>query len=119
MPIKIIDNEPSLLEFSVHGTLEKNDYQRLVPLAENLIEQSGELAMVIHVSNLDGWTPSALWADLKFDARHYNDVSRLAVVAETDARKWLASISKPFTNAEVAFYREDQIEQAREWAKAA
>jgi hypothetical protein len=118
MPIKIIDADPALLEFRVDGKLEQKDYQQFVPLVESLIKRGGELAMVVHITNLAGFTPSALWEDLKFDAKHYSDISRLALVAETDARKWLASLSKPFTKAEVAFYREDQIEQARQWAKA-
>lgn len=119
MPIKIIEADNSILEFQVDGKLEKKDYQQFVPLVENLIERSGKLAMVIHISNLTGLTPSALWADLRFDAKHYSDISRLALVADSDARKWLATLSKPFTKADVEFYTEDKIEAAREWARAA
>lgn len=119
MPIKIIDANTSILEFQVDGKLEKKDYQQFVPLVENLIERGGKLAMVVHISNLTGWTPSALWEDLRFDAKHYSDISRLALIADNDSKKWLATLSKPFTKAEVAFYTEDNIETARQWVKAA
>jgi len=119
VPINIIDADKSILEFNIDGKLEQKDYLQFEPLVESLLARGGKLAIIIHITNFSGWTPAALWEDLKFDARHYRDFTRVALVAETDSKKWLATLSKPFTRADVAFYHEADIEQARTWAKAA
>jgi hypothetical protein len=59
-----------------------------------------------------------LWEDLKFDVKHYRDVSRLALVSEDSSKQWMATLSKPFTGAEVRFFGSDQVNAAREWVQA-
>jgi hypothetical protein len=46
---------------------------------------------------------------------HYNDIARLAVLGSAPSECWKASISKPFTGAEVRYFTEDDIDTAREW----
>jgi hypothetical protein len=56
-----------------------------------------------------------LWEDIKFDAKHFRDFERIAIVGE---RKWepgMALFCKPFTTASVRYYDESEIGEAREW----
>lgn len=119
MSIAIDELGQSILELKVTGKLQRTDYDALLPAAENLIRRNGYVSLIVHVSDFSGWTPSGLLEDLRFDARHYEDVKRLALVARSDNKKWLATLSKPFTKAEVAFFTEDRIVEARAWVMQA
>lgn len=106
---------PAVLELDVHGKLEARDYDKFKPMAEERIREHGKVDLVVHVSSLSGWTPSAFWEDLKFDVAHYRDVSRLALIGEDDDKRWMATLSKPFTAAEVKYFPEREITEARRW----
>jgi hypothetical protein len=113
-----VDNLGSqALELKVDGRLETDDYEKFVPLAEELIAQHRKMGLLVRVSGLRGWSPAALWQDIRFDARHYNDITRIALVAESDSKRWLATLAKPFTGAKVEFFLESELEQARDWVK--
>jgi hypothetical protein len=60
--------------------LKQDDYKTFVPQAEHEIKAHGHVSLLIHIAGLRGASPPALWEDLKFDASHYNDVARLALV---------------------------------------
>lgn len=106
------------LELTIDGKLDEDDYRRFVPMAEQRIRERGELNLVLHVEDFRGWSPAALWEDLKFDVKHYNDVSRLAVVSDDESSaKWMARLSRPFTGAEVEHFPASEIERAREWIR--
>lgn len=107
------------LELTIDGKLDEDDYRRFVPMAEQRIRERGELNLVLHVEDFRGWSPAALWEDLKFDVKHYNNVSRLAVVSDDESSaKWMARLSRPFTGAEVEHFPASEIERAREWIRA-
>lgn len=59
-----MEERPEFIEINVSDTLAKSDYDQLVP---RLATQRGRLRMLIRLSDFSGWTPSALWADLRFD----------------------------------------------------
>jgi len=115
MTVTIEKIGPKTLEISVMGTLDKEDYEKFTPRAEAAIKRHGEVNFLVHVPEKPRFTPAALWEDLKFDVSHYSDVGRVALVSTDPAKEWLATISKPFTRAEVRFFDADQVGAAREW----
>jgi hypothetical protein len=44
-----------------------------------------------------GWTAGALWQNIKFDAKDFSDVERLAMVGETKWQHGMTVFCKPFT----------------------
>lgn len=103
------------LEINIQGTLTRQDYEQFAPLAEGQIQAHGKTNMVVRVDDFSGWSPVALWADLKFDVKHYSDIDRLALVGEADSRDWLEAVSKPLTGAEVRYFPEGELDEARTW----
>lgn len=103
------------LELGVHDRLEKADYRRIVPLVEQRVEEHGGVDLLVHLRGFRGWSPDALWEDLEFDMRHFGDIGRLAIVGEEAGAEWIASLSRPFTGAEVRYFGEDEIAAARRW----
>ncbi len=117
MNTKIHVLAPDVIELRIHGRLEKADYEQFVPLAERRIAQHGKISLLVHVELLRGWSLGGLWEDLKFDAKHYTHVRRIALVADRASKHWLATLSRPFTGAEIRFFTEDALEDAREWLR--
>jgi hypothetical protein len=115
MSVAIKSVDARSIEVTVQDTLTVEDYQRFRELTDERIEQYGRVNLLVVVKDFSGWTPAALWEDLKFDVAHYNDVARLAIVGEGMSQSWMATVSKPFTSAEVHYYALSDIDAARRW----
>jgi hypothetical protein len=105
------------LEIQLHGKLEKRDYELLVPEFETLLRQHGKLRLLVVLENFSGWTAGALWEDLKFEFRHFQDVERIAIVGEKNWHEAMAMFCKPFTTAAVKYFHLFELSDAREWLK--
>jgi hypothetical protein len=117
MSISVQELGPAGLEIRIEGRLEKADYARVVPILETLIDRHDEVGLLAHVGGLRGWTPAALWEDVKFDVKHYRDVSRVALVGADDSKRWMAKVAKPFTGADVRWFAEGEVDAARAWVR--
>lgn len=103
MSVAIKPVNSKAVEVTVLDTLTAEDYKRFRDLTEQRIERFGKVNLLVVAKEVSGWTPAALWEDLKFDVAHYNDVARLAVVGEDMSQSWMATVSKPFTSADVHY----------------
>ena len=112
--LKELDNG-KLLEVHLTGKLLKTDYETLLPAVERLVKQHGKLLMLVEFNDFHGWTGSALWEDIKFDAKHFNDIERLAIIGENKWEKVMAAFCKPFTTAKVRYFDHTHRAEAREW----
>lgn len=117
MTIDIVNLDPKAFELDIRGRIEKKDFERFARAARERIAEVGQIGLLLYIAEFDGYSPSALLEELKFDVKHYHDVSRLALVTHDPDNKWLATLSKPFTAAEVKFFTSDQIESARDWVQ--
>ncbi len=104
-----------VLEVELTGKLADVDYQHFVPAVERLVKQHGKIRMLVNMNDFHGWTAGALWQDLKFDAKHSNDIERVAMVGETKWQHGMAVFCKPFTAAIVRYFDRTTIDQARDW----
>src|SRR4051812_13186671 len=98
----------NILDVTVTGRLTKDDYQQFVPEIERLIREHGKVRIVFDMHGFHGWTPGALWEDIKFESRHFRDIERLAFIGE---RKWEAGMAvfcKPFTSAAIRYFDHGQ-----------
>lgn len=105
------------LELTIHGTLQKKDYELFRPHVEGRLETHDKTNLLVHVADLSGFTPAALWEDLKFDVSHYNDVGRLAIVGEDTSSQWMATLARPFTSAEIKYFSLPELDAARDWIR--
>lgn len=103
------------LHLSLSGRLDRKDYEKWVPEFESLVEKHGKLNILVELVDFEGWDAGGLWEDLKFDAKHFNDVKRLALVGDKTWEKFMAKVCKPFTSAEVKYFEPEQIADARTW----
>jgi len=116
--IEIIEASPAqLVEVHLTGKLEKEDYQTFVPEMERLIQEHGKIRLLVVLEDFHGWEAGALWEDVKFDVKHFNDIEKLAIAGEDRWEKGMANFCKPFTTAAVRFFPKNQLADARLWAQ--
>jgi SpoIIAA-like len=104
-----------ILEVDLHGKLNREDFERIGPETDRLIRQHGKIRILVTMRDFEGWDAGALWEELKWDAKHFNDVERLAMVGDESWQKWMVSVCKPFTTATVRYFSFDQLDEANEW----
>lgn len=116
MAVQLIEmNDGKVMEVRVSEKLTDADYRQFVPEFERLLKQHGRLRVLFQMNDFHGWETKALWDDLKFDAKHFRDLERLALVGDKRWEKWMATFCKPFTTAEIRYFDQAAIETARAW----
>ncbi len=107
----------NVLEVRVSGKLTKEDYGRFLPEVERMIGQHGKIRVLFDMHDFHGWSAGALWADIKFDLKHFKDIERLAMVGEKTWEKGMSTFCKPFTTATIRYFERAQEGEARRWVK--
>ena len=108
-----------IVTLTFKGKLDKEDYELFVPQLEGLMRQGEKIRLVVELKDFKGWTAGALWEDIKFDVKHFNDIERLAIVGDSKWEKSLALFTKPFTTASVHYFEEAEMEEAKKWVREA
>ena len=103
------------LEVHASGKLTKEFYEEFVPAVESRIQESGKLKILFVMKDFHGWTAGALWEDIRFDMKHWNDIQRLAIVGESKWEAGMATFCKPFTGAMVKYFDQEKLDEARQW----
>ncbi len=112
-------NDGKVLEVRLTGKLTPKDYDLFVPTVERLVQKHGKIRLLVEMHDFHGWTASAVWQDIKFDARHFRDIERLAMVGEKKWQHAMAVFCKPFTTAKVRYFDQPELAQARTWLLSA
>jgi hypothetical protein len=104
-----------VLEVDLHGRLSRSDYEWFVPETEKMILKYGKIRILVTMHDFAGWDATALWEDIKWNAKHFNHIERLAIVGEKTWHKWMTGFCRPFTSAQVRYFTHDQLEEAHAW----
>ncbi|HEV7349721.1 STAS/SEC14 domain-containing protein [Telluribacter sp.] len=110
-------DKDDLVAVVVSGTLEKDDYEQLIPLMEVKISHYGKINLYWEMEEFEGWNVAAAWQDLKLDVSHANDFRRVAMVGAKKWEDWLTQLMKPFSSAEIKYFDPDERELAMAWVK--
>jgi hypothetical protein len=108
-------NRDSIIEIQLSGKLTTENYRQFVPDMERHIGQEGKVRLLVEMHDFHGWDPGALWEDIKFDFKHFNDIERIAFVGEKKWQELMSSFCKPFTGAKVKFFHPGESAKAYEW----
>ena len=120
MAIELTENNGGkILEVRVSGKLTHEDYERFVPEFERLVKQNGKIRVLFEMSDFHGWKAGAVWDDIKFDAKHFSDIERLAMIGDKRWEKGMSVFCKPFTTAKVRYFDQAQAAEARARLEAA
>ena len=118
--IKIINvDDTDVLALEVTGKFTSEDYDKIIPVFENKIRKEGRIKIYIEFDDFDSIEPGAIWKDLKFDVKHYNDFSRIAVVGDEKWMDWMTKSIAPFTSAKVRYFSKSDRVLAKRWLSEA
>jgi hypothetical protein len=119
MAIKLNETDGGkALEVQVTGTLAHEDYQHFVPEFERLVKQHGKIRVLFEMVDFHGWDGAALWDDIKFDAKHFSDIDRLAMVGNRKWEKGMSLFCRPFTTAKIRYFDRAAIAEAKAWVES-
>lgn len=104
-----------VLVVRVSQKLSKEDYEQFTPEIERLVGRFGKLRILFEMHNFEGWDAGALWEDVKFDAKHFNDIERLAFVGDKKWEKGMATFCRAFTTAEIKYFDWHDVDEAQAW----
>lgn len=110
--------EGKVIEVALTGKLTREAYEEFVPLTEQRIRQFGRIRMLVILHDFHGWNAGAIWEDIKFDVKHFNDIERLAIVGESKWEKGMTVFCRPFTTARIKYFDHSEIDAARQWIQS-
>ncbi|MEZ5319684.1 MAG: STAS/SEC14 domain-containing protein [Vicinamibacterales bacterium] len=109
----------NVIGVKLSGRLHDEDYDRFVPMVDQLTAEQGKVRMYVEMHDFHGWSAHALWDDINFAAQHSRDIERIAMVGEKTWQEWMAKICKPFTKATIKYFEAGEVDAARAWIGAA
>ncbi len=116
MPIQMEEeNDGRFVSVRAMGKLVDADYERLVPELDRLIKKHGKLCLLFDLTGFEGWKPSALWDEFKFDVKHFADFERIAIVGDKSWEQGMATFFKPLTTATIRYFGIEDAEEAWKW----
>ncbi len=115
--IEVLDrSQGRVIGLRLNGKLVHADYQRLIPMLEELIEKHGSFRCYCEMADFHGITPHALWDEMKFDVKHCKDIQRCAIVGDKASHKWMSKIGGMiFYKANMKYFDVSESDKAWEW----
>lgn len=119
MPIELREeNGGKILDVGLTGTLVKEDYPPLVAEFRRLVGAYGKIRVLLDMSRFHGWDAGGLWAEVKFDLQHLNEMERLAVIGEKRWQHAIAGFAGAVMPTATRYFDAADAAQARAWIAA-
>ena len=110
--------EESLIEMRVEGKVTHEDYEKLTPQMDEIIERHGKLDCLIEMKGVKSIEPKAILDDLKFDVRHAGDFNKVALVTDKTWHELATKLwSVFFPKAKVKCFDHDERDAAEKWVR--
>lgn len=116
---KVLDQtKDNLVAIKVDKKIEGEDYNKLNQLVNGALSENRRANLYIEMGSIEGLSPMAIWEDLKFDFKNYDNLEKVAIVGEKDWEEYMTNMYDKFTNADVKFFEKSKKENALEWVGA-
>ncbi|QDU31993.1 hypothetical protein KS4_00210 [Poriferisphaera corsica] len=112
------DGVDNAIGFSIDGKLHADDYRRIIPICEQLIEDTGELRILVYLKHYEGASFAALFQDLKFDVSHWSKFKRIAMVGDKKWQAHMAKLTDLIMHGEVKHFTSDEMDEAWVWVSS-
>ena len=111
------ESDGKILWLRADGWLTDRDYREVfLPSLETVLQEHGKVRVLFHLApDFQGWTPGALWADLKLDLKHLGDFEKVALVG---ASLWADAVLRLFAHfmpGEVRTFLREHLAEAWIW----
>jgi hypothetical protein len=110
--------EDGILRVTVTGTVSQSDIEQFAEQFEKAASDQEKVRMLIELKDFEGWDFKGLWADLRFDVSHQDQMERIAILGDKRWEDWGTALSDPFFKAELKFFETDERAAAEAWLQA-
>jgi len=104
-----------VLGFEVRGRIEGDELTAMLREMERVIEEEGEVRLLIHLAEVPTTDFDALTEDLGFWLEHGDDIQRYAIVGDSTLLDWATDVAGPMTAFDIQYFAEDEMRDAWEW----
>jgi len=105
----------NIVELTIDGPITKAEMDPMIEKLDGMIHEFGKIRIVEVIKNIGKIEPAAMWADLKWEPRHINSFSHVAIVADQKWIEWMVAPIKLFVQAEIHCFHLDELDEARRW----
>lgn len=116
---KIVKEEKNNLMIEVQGTIEKADYEKVLPIFENLVKKFGNINCVIDFHAVESITPEAMLEELKLSYKFRDNLGRYALVNPNSSLKLLVEMASALTKGEIKIFDKGKNDEAWKWVQSA
>ena len=115
MAIKVLDRTTkNFVAIEIIGSLESRELQQLEPEIEAVIEQYGEVNILVILRDFRGYHLVNLWDDMKLGTRYLDKVNRVAIAGHENWERLVSSILQPLG---IRYFDISHVEDAWQWVK--
>ena len=100
------------------GKLTDEDFRDMMPRLEAVIAAHGRLRLLADLTEFGGWDWRAAWDDAAFGIKHWNKVTKIALVGDSSWENLAARIAGKLVPADVRKFPAGQAGEALDWIKA-
>lgn len=105
----------NVIALKVKGKIDKNDYDKILPLIDLMVKRHNKLNGYAEVHELDGITAKAIWEEIKADIKYLNNFNKVAVVGDATWKEKLTKAADIIPSIESRYFDFNQKDQAIDW----
>ncbi|MEM6867785.1 MAG: STAS/SEC14 domain-containing protein, partial [Cyanobacteria bacterium P01_C01_bin.121] len=105
----------NVVELAVEGKVTEAELESAVVQMTADIEKHGKLRLLEEIRSFEGIDLMALWKDAQFGLKHVNDFTHVAVVADAEWIRTIATAAGNVLSAEVKGFSRSDVDAARNW----
>jgi hypothetical protein len=110
--------DDSVVGLACEGKLGQDELKRMHALLHERLAAPAKPGLVVDLEKFDGYESlSAMLGDLKMDASHRNDFSRIAVIGSRKWMEWGTMLARFLTTAEMRWFEVREADQAVDWVR--
>lgn len=108
-------NNGIYMKFKTIGTLTHEDYERITPIIDSVLEEMNEskIDILVDIEQLEGWELKAAWDDLKLGLKHGKKFNKIAIYGHINWQDLATKIGSWFVGGEIKSF--DSLEDAMLW----
>lgn len=109
----------NVVAYRAEGTITVEDFAQVADEIEEKLEDHESLLLYAELFSIEGMEPSAIVEDVRFGARHIQDLQRFDRVAVVTDADWIGKVAglegAMIPGLEIEWFDEDDSEPAMAW----
>lgn len=109
---------PNILKIRISGLAHDNDFVKLIPQVNRLLDAHGSLALLLDATAFDGWSDmQAAKKHFAFVRDHQMKIGRIALIVGCAWQQWIAGAVSAFAHPEIKIFTKTSLGQASTWLR--